>query len=530
MALLPTWLVFAALAATTDVEVVKFTSASCAPCQAMEPVLEQIAARGFAVCRIDVEQHRQLADQYAIRSVPTLLIVAQGQIVDRIEGAQPLEVLLPRLESIRSAATRTSAVAAGSPAAAVPQFASHTPGGHAGAGPMGDRPSLGGQAVSQLEQRALNASVRLRIEDDNGHSFGTGTIIDVHGQDALVLTCGHIFRESQGKGRITIDLFAPGAEGPVQGQLIRYDLDRDLALVGLRTAAKIEPVRVAPVGWQPSVGMPLLSVGCNHGQPPTVMHGRLKAVNKYLGPENLTMEGKPVEGRSGGGLFSPDGYLIGVCNAADPELNEGLYAAYASVHRHLDDARLAFVYQQQPAGATQLAAATAPSPALPQTQGATAPAAASPLPAATRTAPNADLARTSESRGSEADAWSPLAQAESAAGAGSLPPIDAGPIGGAAEVICIVRTRDNPTSPSQVVVLDRPSRDFLSRLNEERRAQVERLATQMRSDRVAEATPEATSGLPFPTTTAATANGSPSRTRPATARFTSDRRLPHTLR
>ena len=68
----------------------------------------------------------------------------------------------------------------------------------------------------------------------------------------------------------------------------------------------------------------MFSIGCDHGADPSVLRGRLKQVNKYLGPENITVQGRPTEGRSGGGLFSYDGKLIGVCNAADPEIDEGL--------------------------------------------------------------------------------------------------------------------------------------------------------------------------------------------------------------
>ena len=77
---------------------------------------------------------------------------------------------------------------------------------------------------------ALAATVRLRIDDERGHSYGTGTIIDVHGQDALLVTCGHIFRESKGRGRIVVELFGPHATGPLEGELIRYSLEPDVAL------------------------------------------------------------------------------------------------------------------------------------------------------------------------------------------------------------------------------------------------------------------------------------------------------------
>src|SRR5207248_11561214 len=46
---------------------------------------------------------------------------------------------------------------------------------------------------------------------------------------------------------------------------------------------------------------------------------------------NVQVAGQPVVGRSGGGLFSADGMVIGVCNAAEPVDREGLFAALGSI-------------------------------------------------------------------------------------------------------------------------------------------------------------------------------------------------------
>ncbi|MFM8890454.1 MAG: trypsin-like peptidase domain-containing protein, partial [Planctomycetia bacterium] len=75
------------------------------------------------------------------------------------------------------------------------------------------------------------ATARLLVEDSQGVSRGTGTVIDCRQGEALILTCGHIFRDSRGKGRVEVDLF--GADGPrgVAGQVVAWDLKRDLALV-----------------------------------------------------------------------------------------------------------------------------------------------------------------------------------------------------------------------------------------------------------------------------------------------------------
>jgi hypothetical protein len=440
------WLVVAALGAPGDVEVVKFTASWCQPCQAMEPILDQLTHRGVPVRRVDVDQRRDLADRYAIKSLPTLLIVSGGQVVDRVEGTLPLESLLARLAPHTSSAGSPAAASPASPPSAIASVAT---------------PPTSSDAMEQL---ARQATVRLRVEDATGHSFGTGTIVDVHGPDALVLTCGHIFRESQGKGGIVIDLYAPGADGPISGELIRYDLQRDLALVGIRTTAKITPVPVAGPDRTFSPGQRLFSVGCSHGEDPSVLRGHLKAVNKYLGPDNFTVEGRPEEGRSGGGLFSYDGLLVGVCNAADPEIEEGLYAAFGSIHHHLDDAQLSFVYRQSPAGAPQLATRHAPL-------------------ATAAAVTYADTASYGEQPASEPQSLSDPSLAEQFARA-TITDERAG-----TEVICIIRSHNDPVSPSQIVVLDRPSRDFLSQLSEERRAHADRQMTQLRVQPSASAGP-----------------------------------------
>ena len=74
------------------------------------------------------------------------------------------------------------------------------------------------------DARLVAASVRLRVEDPDGHSCGSGTIIDARGGEALILTCGHIFRDSQGKGRIEVDLFGPSGPQRVPGRsdLVRF--------------------------------------------------------------------------------------------------------------------------------------------------------------------------------------------------------------------------------------------------------------------------------------------------------------------
>ena len=292
-------------------------------------------------------------------------------------------------------------------------------------------PSHSQNAVSQgATADALSATVRLTVEDALGQSFGTGTVIDTHGREALVLTCAHIFRESKGKGRIAIDRF--DLDNPVSssGTLISHDLDLDVALVSMRIEQPIGMAKMATGENAARPGDEIFSIGCNHGESPTVVQGRINQIDKYLGPPNITASGRPVDGRSGGGLFNRHGQLIGVCNAADPELDEGLYAALPRVFLELDRNNLSYVHQR----------ATPDSPATPD-----------------RTSqPTVSTASFERESHSEAPRLQPMATRAVAN--------EPAQRSHGTELLCILRS---PDGTNQVVVVPRPSTQLLGQIQEE---------------------------------------------------------------
>jgi thioredoxin 1 len=79
---------------------VDFWAAWCGPCRMVAPSVEQLA-REFdgraVVAKLDVDANQRTAGRYHIRSIPSLLIFRNGQVVDQILGAQPLPVLRQRL-------------------------------------------------------------------------------------------------------------------------------------------------------------------------------------------------------------------------------------------------------------------------------------------------------------------------------------------------------------------------------------------------------------------------------------------------
>jgi thioredoxin 1 len=71
---------------------VDFTAAWCAPCKTIAPHIDAIAdqyAGTLRVAKVDVEENRELAQRYDVRSMPTLLLLRDGAVVDQIVGAVP---------------------------------------------------------------------------------------------------------------------------------------------------------------------------------------------------------------------------------------------------------------------------------------------------------------------------------------------------------------------------------------------------------------------------------------------------------
>jgi len=212
------------------------------------------------------------------------------------------------------------------------------------AGPRGAAAAQGGASAGELGNRMLAASVRIKINDGNGNSVGSGTMIHAEGPDVLVLTCGHVFRDSNGQGRIAIDMYGAGAPQQVPGELIDFDLKTDVGLVRFRPGVPVTIARLASPDYRVNAGETVFSTGCDSGADPSLRQSRVTSIDKYLGPPNVQVAGQPVQGRSGGGLFNAAGQVIGVCNAADPQDDEGLYAGAGSVYAILDKVGLAAIY------------------------------------------------------------------------------------------------------------------------------------------------------------------------------------------
>ena len=75
---------------------IDFWAEWCAPCRMVAPVMEELAndyAGKLKVGKVDVDYNPQVAMQYAVRSIPSILLFKNGELVDTVVGAVPKYIL-----------------------------------------------------------------------------------------------------------------------------------------------------------------------------------------------------------------------------------------------------------------------------------------------------------------------------------------------------------------------------------------------------------------------------------------------------
>ena len=76
-----------------------FFAVWCGPCKMISPIIEEIAEENesIKVCKIDVDNDPELASRYQIFSIPTLLVIQNGNVIQQAVGAQSKKQILDML-------------------------------------------------------------------------------------------------------------------------------------------------------------------------------------------------------------------------------------------------------------------------------------------------------------------------------------------------------------------------------------------------------------------------------------------------
>jgi thioredoxin len=79
----------------------------CGPCRMIGPILDQLAAESagrYRIAKLNVDENPQISARFMIASIPTMLIFKDGQLIDRLIGAQPKQVIAEHLQQASSSA------------------------------------------------------------------------------------------------------------------------------------------------------------------------------------------------------------------------------------------------------------------------------------------------------------------------------------------------------------------------------------------------------------------------------------------
>lgn len=84
------------------VTLVDFAAAWCGPCRMMEPIIEEVAKHfenKAAIAKIDLDANQQIAAEFQVSSIPTMILFKDGKEVDRLVGLRDAEAVIEFVDS-----------------------------------------------------------------------------------------------------------------------------------------------------------------------------------------------------------------------------------------------------------------------------------------------------------------------------------------------------------------------------------------------------------------------------------------------
>jgi thioredoxin 1 len=264
-----------------DVVLYDFYSEWCGPCKAMATVVDELAATGVSVKRIDIDRDPETADRFGVNSIPCFITVERGREVDRIVGKTTIERLKVKLRTKEKQST--------------PAWRYENPTGH----------------------RA--AVVRIYCQDSvRTRSIGSGVLVR-WGEKILVLTARHVVQDAK---KIIVELATKKTHWAT---VLKADAAWDCAVLELSGL----PVGVQPAeieyGQNAMQGVGDRLESCGYGSDNTLASNsglfigyRRSDRTPDNGPDDwMVISGHARSGDSGGPVFNQRGRVVGILWGTD---------------------------------------------------------------------------------------------------------------------------------------------------------------------------------------------------------------------
>ena len=85
------------------VSLVDFWAPWCGPCRMISPIIEELAEE-FAgkanICKVNTDEQQELSQKFSVRSIPTIVFMKDGEIVDTMVGAASKEAFIEKINSL----------------------------------------------------------------------------------------------------------------------------------------------------------------------------------------------------------------------------------------------------------------------------------------------------------------------------------------------------------------------------------------------------------------------------------------------
>ena len=86
-------------------KMIQFTAEWCGPCKQMEPAIQRLAVEGYPVLKCDIDMDRMqgggLSAKFAVKRIPTIVILHNGKLLHRWEGVQSFETMAGKMDQLR---------------------------------------------------------------------------------------------------------------------------------------------------------------------------------------------------------------------------------------------------------------------------------------------------------------------------------------------------------------------------------------------------------------------------------------------